>query len=377
VCLRICTSNRGTTLRVFASTAARYWIGVFPFVCREIRDCEDAARTIPDPGLRALALTALRQERGNLEGAAAYAAFTPIQHRFAVARATMAFQATYDYADAVSEQPGNSDASSIDRLHHALLIALTPGVPHPDYYANPRRDDGGYLDYLVDKCREALQLLPSFVVAARQMRHAATRIATYQRLNHQVMEGSQCAFARWAQSETRPGSDLRWWETGAAAGSSLSVFAMISAAAEPILDPRRAAAIECAYFPWIGSLHTLLDSLIDEHEDVMTGQHRLSARYLSQEEVVDRLQVLAARASEHAKALHDGDHHVMILAAMVSFYLASPQAKDPRVRLASERVLTILGGPTSPSMLILRARHMLRRFARANSDEKPVLRSQS
>ena len=281
----------------------------------------------------------------------------------------MAFQATYDYADAVSEQLGNNDTSSIDRLHRALLIALTPGVPHPDYYGHPERDDGGYLDYLVDKSRTALQLLPSFVVTAPQIRRAATRIATYQRLNHQVMEGSQCAFARWAQAETRPGSDMRWWETGAAAGSSLSVFAMISAAAEQKLDPRRATAIECAYFPWIGSLHTLLDSLIDEHEDVMTGQHRLSARYLSQEEVADRLQVLAARANEYAKALHDGDHHVMILAAMVSFYLASPQAKDPRVRLASERVLTILGGPTSSSMLILRARHMLRRFARTNSDE--------
>lgn len=364
--MRIFTSNRGTIDKVFLSRAARYWIGVFPSACCEIRGWERSAGIIPDPLLRTLALSTLRNERGNLEGAAAYAAFTPPQHSLAVARAAMSFQAVYDYADALSEQPDSGSVCNTDRLHQALLVALRPGVPHMDYYAHQqRREDGGYLNCLVDKCREALGGLPSFPRVALQMQRAAARIVTYQSLNHQSPGSSYYAFEHWARKQASPWGDLRWWEMGAAAGSSLSVFALISAAAQPALDARHIAALECAYFPWIGSLHTLLDSLIDEREDARTEQHCLTARYGSQEETADRLQTLAIRASKHAKALPDGEHHMMILVAMVSFYLASPRAKDPHVKLAAERVLATLDENALPTMLILRTRHTISCLARA------------
>jgi tetraprenyl-beta-curcumene synthase len=340
------------------SAAARYWIGVFPFASCEIRRWERRARTIPDPKLRRIALRALKDERGNLEGATAYAAFTPRPHRAAVACAAMAFQAAYDYADALSEQPGGMDEGNVHRLHQALLVALEPGVCHLDYYAlHDQGDDGGYLNSLVDRCRSALSLLPSFSVVSASARRAATRIVTYQQLNNPGPGGSYQRFARWANEIVTPGEDLRWWETGASAGSSLAVFALMSGAAQPSLSADQVVALDNAYFPWIGSLHTLLDSLIDEQEDAITGQHRLTAHYTSQEEVANRLQKLAARADDHAKALRDGEHHMMILAAMVSFYLASPRAESPHVRLVAEQVLTTLGDYALPAMLVLRARH--------------------
>jgi tetraprenyl-beta-curcumene synthase len=359
--------DRAITNRMFMATAVRYWIDVFPVACREIRDWERAARKIPDPLLRTLALKALREERGNLEGAAAYAAIAPRQYRTDVARAAIAFQAVYDYADALSEQP-DSDRAGIRRLHQALLVALKPGVSHLDYYEHQdRREDGGYLDRLVDKCRAAVSSLPSFHVVQLQAQRAASRIATYQYLNHQRLDGSNRAFACWARNETSPASGLRWWETGAAAGSSLSVFALISAAAQPKLQEAYVTALECTYFPWIGSLHTLLDSLIDEREDALTGQHCLTAHYGSHAEAADRLQALAAQASKQTQTLPDGKHHMMILAAMVSFYLASPRARDPHVKLAAKSILAIFEDRAAPAMFVLRARHTLRHLAKAGS----------
>ncbi len=343
-------------------------MGVFPFVCCEIRRWERRARTIPDPNLRKIALKALKDERGNLEGATAYAAFTPRPHRAAVARATMAFQAAYDYADALSEQPDGRNDGNVHRLHQALLIALKPGACHLDYYAlHSQKDDGGYLNSLVDRCRSALCLLPSFPAVSAPAQRAAARIVTYQRLNNPGTGESYHAFARWANGIVTPEADLRWWETGASAGSSLAVFALMSAAAQPRLSPDHVVSLERAYFPWIGSLHTLLDSLIDEHEDAMTGQHRLTSRYTSQEEVANRLQKLAARADDHAKVLSDGEHHMMILAAMVSFYLASPHAKSPHARLVAERVLMTLGAHVLPAMFVLRARHTVGGLVRRGS----------
>jgi tetraprenyl-beta-curcumene synthase len=348
----------------FLLAATRYWIGVFPLACCEIGRWERRARAIPDPDLRRVALKTLKSERGNLEGAAAYAAFTPRLHRAAVARAAMAFQATYDYADAISEQPDGGNDGNVHRLHQALVIALKPGARHPDYYArHTKTNDGGYLHYLVDRCRSALCPLPSFPIVAASVERAAARIVTYQRLNNPSPGGSFHAFSRWAVGITALGTDLRWWETGAAAGSSLAVFAFMSAAAQSALNVDHLAALENAYFPWIGSLHTLLDSLVDEEEDALTGQHRLTARYTSQQEAANRLRTLAVQASNHAKALSDGEHHMMILAAMVSFYLASPRANDSRVRLAADQVLTALGDHVLPAMLVLRARHWASRRA--------------
>ncbi|HEY5286159.1 MAG TPA: DUF2600 family protein [Solirubrobacteraceae bacterium] len=325
---------------------------------------KSAARKIPDAQLRALALKALNEERGNLEGAAAYAAIAPRGHRANVARAVIAFQAVYDYADALSEQP-DSDRAGIRRLHQALLVALKPGTPHLDYYDHHNRHkDGGYLDCLIDRCHSAVSLLPSFHVVALQIQQAASRIVTYQCLNHEQPGNSYRAFASWACKETLPGSGLRWWETGAAAGSSLSVFALISAAARPTLDAAHVTALDRAYFPWIGSLHTLLDSLIDEPEDAAADQHCLTALYASHEEAAGRLQALALRAVEQAQALPDGDHHAIVLAAMVSFYLAGPQGNDPRVKLVADAVLTVFADRAAPAMFILRARHVTKRFHR-------------
>ncbi len=336
------------------SAAARYWLGIFPLACGEIHRWEQRACIIPDPKLRQLALKALREERGNLEGAAVYAVFAPRAYRVAVAYAAIAFQAAYDYADAISEQ-SDSESGSVHRLHQALLVAFNPGAPHLNYHA--QNDDGGYLECLVERCRAIVPSLPQFPRIASQLRHAATRIVSYQYLNHRACGGSHHAFAKWACRETPAHTDLRWWETGAAAGSSLLVFALMAAAAQPLLKADHIAALESAYFPWICSLHTLLDSLIDEREDQETGQHSLIARYQSQDEATNRLQMLAARAIDHARGLPHADYHTIIVVAMVSFYLSNHQVEDPRAMLVAQQVLRGLGHPTAPAMLVLRARH--------------------
>ena len=190
------------------------------------------------------------EERGNLEGAAAYAAITPRQHRADVARAVIAFQAVYDYADALSEQP-DSDRAGIRRLHQALLVALKPGTSHLDYYEHQnRREDGGYLDRLVDRCRSAVSFLPSFPVVALQIQQAASRIVTYQCLNHRDDQATPIAHSHAGHARKRAHrSGLRWWETGAAAGSSLSVFALISAAARTTLHTTHVTALDVRIFP--------------------------------------------------------------------------------------------------------------------------------
>jgi hypothetical protein len=234
----------------FLDAALRYWLTVFPRASRGVSHWQRRAAQIPDPTLRRLGIDSLR-ERSNIEGAAAFAAFAPRTHRAAVVRALVAFQAAYNYADLLSEQPHENAIANGHRLHEALPAALQatpdPNASQLDYYAlHPQRDDGGYLRELVATARAALSTLPSFPAVAGSARSAAERIVTFQSLNVGTEQGDHVALAEWAREHTPAGSELEWWEVAAAAGSSLGVHVLIAAAAEDRLHREEVAALDRA-----------------------------------------------------------------------------------------------------------------------------------
>jgi tetraprenyl-beta-curcumene synthase len=351
------TGSRIALASAFAGAASRYWLGVFPLLSRELRHWHEHAREIQDPVLRRHALLTQKSERGNLEGAAAFAVLAPRAHRACVLRAVVAFQATYDYIDTLAEQPCADPVANGHQLHLALLAALEPEGEHPDYYEHSAGGhDDGYMRKLVDRCRFALRALPSYASVADSALRCARRMVAYQALNHGESSETRGALARWATGLTPPDTGLRWWETAAAAASSLSVFALIAAAAQPTLESGQAAATESAYFPWIGALHILLDSLIDRGEDAATGQHCLVDHYVSSEEAAVRMSVIATRATRATEMLPQSAEHATILAAMTSFYLSSPTAAAPGASPAAEQVRRSMGAMAAPTMIVLRAR---------------------
>lgn len=364
------------TACAFARAAASYWLGVFSDACREARAWRGHAAGIPDPALRRLALEAHDEKRGNLEGAAAFAAFVRPSERPAAVSALVTYQAIFDYLDTLSEQPSEDPVANGRRLNSALLAAITPETEHLDYYERrPPGDDGGYLRILIDACRAALAALPSFATIAGPVRSATERIVAYQSLNHGDGDGGHRSFDSWARREARAYPDLRWWETGAAAASTLGVFALIGAAADPSLKFATAEAIERAYFPWTGALTTLLDSLADHEQDLNTGMRGLIDYYTSPQEAAERMRIIAAEAMRRTQALPEGHSHGLILAAMTSFYLCDLSlSSSPHARLATPAVLETMGGLVRPMMLILRVRRAAGRRSDRMKDEALIAR---
>jgi tetraprenyl-beta-curcumene synthase len=347
----------------FAGAASRYWLGIFPLVGRELRHWHERARQIPDPVLRHLALLTQRVERGNYEGAAAYAVLAPRAYRARVVRAVVAFQTTYDYVDTLSEQPSADPIANGRQLHLALLTALDPDSEHADYYQHSENShDNGYIRQLVQVCRDALRALPSYAPVARLALRAADTIVAYQSLNHEQAVAGPRALARWGAAVTPPNSGLRWWEAAAGGASSMTVFALIAAAAKPELSAAECQATSDAYSPWISALHVLLDSLIDQAKDLEHGHHNLMDHYSSPTEAADRLGWIAARAVRGAETLPDGAHHALIVAAMTSFYLSDPATATPGARPATKLILETMGGLATPTMAVLRAQRAASRL---------------
>jgi tetraprenyl-beta-curcumene synthase len=347
-------------LRVtFARAALVYWAGVFPRVCAHIARWERLAARIPDPELRGLALRALREKRTNIEGACAFAALAPRARRAQVTLALSSFQAAYNLLDMLGEQPSADPVADGRRLHEALPYALDTTRRGLDWYEHhPKRDDAGYLDRLLQECRRALTGLPRYELTVPLARAAAERIVAFQSLNLSEAQGDHTALQQWAQNATPADSGLQWWETAAAAGSSLVVYALIAAAAHPDLDAHDARALERAYFPWIGGLHSLLDNLIDKHEDEAAG-HRSLVEYYGPERAAQRMRWLAERAFAAARDLPQANGHTVILVGMVGSYLSAPQVRAAPLATIAGAVLGVCGALIKPTLLVFKLRRLL------------------
>jgi hypothetical protein len=181
--------------------------------------------------------------------------------------------------------------------------------------------------------------LPSFDAVAPTAVEAARRTLAFQTLNLSEVHGGHGELKRWATDSTPHGTRLHWWEVAAAAGSSLSVHALMAAASQPDLARSEARQIDGAYFPWIGSLHTLLDSLVDQGEDHEQGQRSLLGYYNSPTDAAIRLSGL--------------------LTAMCSYYLSAPECRTAEGQAVTRALTRTLGLPLDVAMLMFRLRRRL------------------
>jgi tetraprenyl-beta-curcumene synthase len=357
---------RTGSVRLFATAAGRYWLGVFPAARAAQRRLLARAEQIPDPLLRSAALSSHRDKVSNSEGLAALAVLAPAEHRPAVARSLVAYQLMLDYLDGVSECPSGDPMANGLRLHRAFEVALDPEADHDDYYLYaPGREDGGYLRELIETCRAPLKSLPSYPAARSRLLRQALLCCESQALNHALRFTSvedqldEWAARTAAESGLEPG--FEWWELiAAAAATSLCVGALLALAATPGATEADAQRLESAYFPWASGLNALLDSLVDLDEDPEEASHL--RRYESREQAAERLRTIAAGARERVSELPDGQMHEAILAAMGALYLIHEEAWRPGREPISLAVYGALGPLARPSLAV----HLMRRRGRGS-----------
>jgi tetraprenyl-beta-curcumene synthase len=354
--------DRLRDVTAFAAVAVRYLALILPGVRRERERWRALAEEIPSDGLRETACASLLK-RGNLEGAALFAVLATRACRRDAIRSLVAFQAAYNYLDALSESSSPEPHANARRLHQALLGAVQPRVGQPDYYAyHPDARDGGYLAALIEACRESLARLPSHEHVAPALSSAAARIAEFQALNLSESQGGQVELEAWAR--TLPGSAraLAWWERAAGAGSSLAVHALIATAARAGVEDAAAERIDGAYFPTIGALHSLLDSVVDREEDRDKGQRSLLEHYRSPLHECASLTMLASEARRACASLPSPRTHRAVLTAMCSYYLSAPQCHSRQGEETRAHLVGALGSMLDVAILMFTTRRLLARL---------------
>jgi tetraprenyl-beta-curcumene synthase len=340
-------------------TGITYWLTIAPIARCEIRRWKRHARSIPDPMLRRHALEKLSNEALNPEAAAFFAVLAPKTNRLKLVRLIVAYQAMYDYLDAVNEEPTLSSLRHGLQLHSALLDTVQlRRVSDADYTPDPHHDDGGYLNALINTCREGLDTFPSRVALTPALVVAAQRCGEAQARNHAVSLEGYPQLIDWSEKQSPRNSGYQWWEIAAAGISCLAIHALFAAAATPKRTSHEAQSIDTAYFPPICAISALLDSLIDLPHDANTINHSFAAHYATSSHAAERYAAILADADGQLSRLRHARRHRIILAGITGYYLSAPEARDKFAHTVTTRAIDTASPVIWPILAVMRVRRL-------------------
>ncbi len=277
--------------------------------CRRGAWLEGTRRRDPDPALRNDALSALTRKRGHTDGAALLWTI-PRARDHHLLRLLVAYEIAWDFLDGVNERGAAAGQVNGRQLHLALLDALDLTRPVSDYYRHHQcADDGGYLRMLVGVCRESCRRLPSYWAIRPLLVREAIR-AQVLAINHDLDPTLRDTYLRRWAAETFPAtSDVNWFELSGAASASLTIHALLALGAEPDCDSEQLAQACAAYFPWISGATTMLDSYVDQIEDLANGDHSYVSHYSTPQLAAARIRELIERSLKEARSLPGGERH--------------------------------------------------------------------
>jgi len=278
------------------------------------------ARAIPDQNLRQQALDSLAGKDFHCQGGAVFAAHprnTNLLH-FIVAYQTMC-----DYLDNLCDRAGSTDGQAFYQLHRALVDALDFTSGPVDYYKYyPYKNDGGYLNSLVQVCRCSLGQAFTYEEVQPKLIRLAEWYSSLQVAKHIHPEQREQVLCNWVNDQRADYPDFYWQEFAAATGSTLATFALLREAFNNYNQPQHFQIIYDAYFPWICSLHILLDYLIDQEEDRQGGDLNFVFYYDSSQLMIDRFTYLLSSCYQKVAGLPESPFHQVVVDGLLAMYLS-------------------------------------------------------
>ncbi len=324
---------------------ARYIIGILPVVKKQLAAWLREAEQCQSMELRRQALLSLKKKDFHCQGGAVFALPFP-NRRQELITLIVAYQTICDYLDNLCDRSGCTDGRAFRQLHLALVDALTPGKDHSDYYKYyPYKDDGGYLDKLVDECRRCLNILPSWGLVQEESLRLAELYANLQVYKHLVVEIREDLLKEWVATESKAFPCLYWQEFAAACGSTLAVFALMGLASKDELHTDEVKTNLKAYFPWICSLHILLDYFIDRQEDIAGGDLNFTFYYKSSEEIINRLKLLVRQSHRSINGLSENAFPKTVIEGLLAMYLSDHKVKEQGLENIARALLAESGPP--------------------------------
>ena len=340
-------------------TLTRFVTGVFPLVDKELGVWKSYLASCPEGELKNQALASIRDKRFHCQGGSIYALYTPEKSKVLIP-AIVALQTISDYLDNLCDRVDCGEEAAFRQLHLSMIEALDPPGSWGDYYRFYNlREDGGYLEGLVEKTSQCTSLLPGYGSVQGKCVELISLYGDLQVYKHLDLKVREEKLIQWFEGHREKTPGIYWWEFSAAAGSTLGVFMLMAASGKERLSPEEGRRIYECYFPWICGLHILLDYFIDQQEDRAHQDLNFVNYYADKEQCRERLGFFLEKSLESAAALPRADFHTLVVKGLLAMYLSDAKVEKQGL-LGMAHELMEQAGSDVPGMY--RFCRMLRRF---------------
>ncbi len=331
---------------------------VLPAVEKELHGWEKYLQTCPSPFLKKQALQSMKTKRFHCQGGAALALLYPAATEKLIPL-IVSYQTISDYLDnlcdrisflrdtpyLLEQEKDSLREKGFRYLHLSLFGALQPhNGESKDYYRfYPIKEDGGYLDNLVNESRKTLCKLPGYRAVKDRLLLLAALYCDIQALKHLSAGNRSRYLIEWFRPYASAFPNLHWNEFAAAAGSTLGIFALLSSASRKEITPDEVEAVFNGYFPWICGLHILLDYFIDQEEDQREDDLNFISCYPGKEQCLDRMEEFVKKALDRTEKMPDPVFHRTLVKGLLALYLSDPKIPGQGLYKSACRLLAATG----------------------------------
>ena len=299
-----------------------------------------------DGELKKQALSSMGKKKFHAQGGSVYSLYPSTVFTEAVSF-IVALQTISDYLDNLCDRAGVIDENAFRELHQAMFDAVRPEVAlHDYYYSYPYKNDGGYLECLVEECRRLIGKLPAYGKVSGMVLKYVQLYSDLQTYKHLEPDKRENILKKWADTCLLEYPGIYWWEFSAAAGSTLGIFLLISAVHNPEFNQNYVDLMDKAYFPWVCGLHILLDYFIDSEEDWKSGDLNFTAYYEGSSQCRKRMELFVERSFEECAALPYPEFHFTVIRGLLAMYLSDLKAAKGEKRRISRSLLKKGGSRT-------------------------------
>lgn len=314
---------------------AKYVKTVFPEVDKELARWAGISKDAEDHVLSKEAFSSIRHKRFHAQGGCVYSLYPGVAMDNAIKLIT-AFQTISDYLDNLCDRTGVKDEQAFRQLHLSMLDAVDMEHGIHDYYKYyPYKKDNNYLYLLVNECRQQILKLPSYSRISDTVIKYVSLYSDLQVYKHLPGNIREARLIEWANKYLPHYPGISCWEFSAAAGSTLGMFVLFSAASDKALTPEDVKTMDNTYFPWVCGLHILLDYYIDAEEDLQTDDLNFTTYYKNIKQCEERISVFIENALKSCTSLRYPKFHLTVIKGLLAMYIS-----DPKARLAMHRTMS-------------------------------------
>lgn len=296
----------------------------FPLVKRTLNQWRQLTNEMPYE-LRLQAQLSIESKAFHCIGGSIYMLYPKVTQSV-ILTAIIALQTISDYLDNLCDRMNINDELVFRQLHYSFTDALDPSKPMSDYYKYYPYQESTYLPALVTTCRTQIKKMPYYSQYKPYILQLAENYCQLQVLKHLMPDGEK-HLRKWVNNAFADNVHLEWNEWAAATGSTLGIFAFFAASFYNY-SSETTGDIFHTYFPWIQSLHILLDYYIDRLEDYEHHDLNFTFYYRDLEHAAERLHYIYCKSKNRVQLLPHSVFHELILQGLIAMYGSDPKLKQ-------------------------------------------------